>query len=73
MDNRTGELPAFYARSIIFATGGAGRLYSETTNAMICRGDGHFLAYNAGKVPLGNMEAIQFRSDRPLSDLDSSH
>jgi fumarate reductase flavoprotein subunit len=27
---------------------------------MICRGDGHFLAYNTGLVPLGNMEAIQF-------------
>jgi fumarate reductase flavoprotein subunit len=60
MDNRTGELLAFTARSIILATGGAGRLYSETTNAMICRGDGHFLAYNTGLVPLGNMEAIQF-------------
>lgn len=60
MDNRSGELIAFNARSVILATGGAGRLYSETTNAVICRGDGHFLAYNTGLVPLGNMEAVQF-------------
>jgi fumarate reductase flavoprotein subunit len=60
MDLRSGELVAFNARSVILATGGAGRLYSETTNAMVCRGDGHFLAYNTGLVPLGNMEAIQF-------------
>jgi len=45
---------------VIIATGGAGRLYSETTNAVICRGDGHALAYNTGMVPLGNMEAVQF-------------
>jgi fumarate reductase flavoprotein subunit len=60
MDLRTGELIAFNARTVFLATGGAGRLYSETTNAMICRGDGIFLAYNTGVVPLGNMEAIQF-------------
>ncbi len=60
MDLRTGELMAFNARSTILATGGAGKLFSESTNAIICRGDGHFLAYNTGLVPLGNMEAVQF-------------
>ena len=60
LDLRTGDLVAFYARSTILATGGAGRLYSESTNAIICRGDGQSLAYNTGLVPLGNMEAIQF-------------
>ncbi len=60
LDLRTGDLVAFYARSTILATGGAGRLYSESTNAIICRGDGQFLAFNTGLVPLGNMEAIQF-------------
>jgi fumarate reductase flavoprotein subunit len=60
MDLRTGDLIAFSARSTILATGGAGRLYSETTNAVICRGDGQVLAYNTGLVPLGNMEAVQF-------------
>ncbi len=60
MDLRTGDLIAFYAGSTILATGGAGRLYSESTNAVICRGDGQALAYNTGMVPLGNMEAVQF-------------
>jgi len=60
MDLRTGELMAFNARSVILATGGCGKLYSETSNAVICRGDGAVLAYNTGLVPLGNMEAIQF-------------
>ncbi|MCX6647133.1 MAG: FAD-binding protein [bacterium] len=60
LDLRTGKLLTFYAKSTILATGGAGRLFSETTNAIICRGDGQSLAYNTGLVPLGNMEAIQF-------------
>ena len=60
MDLRTGELIPFYSRSTILATGGAGRLYSETTNAVICRGDGLNLAYTTGKVPIGNPEAVQF-------------
>lgn len=60
LDLRTGELLTFYAKSTILATGGAGRLYSETTNAIICRGDGQSLAYNTGLVPLANMEAVQF-------------
>jgi len=60
MDLRTGEFIAFYSKSTILATGGAGKLYSESTNAVICRGDGQSLAYNTGMVPLGNMEAIQF-------------
>ncbi|HEX9745925.1 MAG TPA: FAD-binding protein, partial [bacterium] len=50
----------FYAKSTILATGGAGRLFAESTNAVICRGDGLSLAFDTGKVPLGNMEAIQF-------------
>jgi fumarate reductase flavoprotein subunit len=60
MDLRSGDLVAFCARSSILATGGAGRIYSESTNAVICRGDGLSIAYNTGLVPLGNMEAIQF-------------
>ncbi|HDS30975.1 MAG TPA: FAD-binding protein [Firmicutes bacterium] len=60
MDLRSGELLAFLARATILATGGAGRIYSETTNAVICRGDGLCIAYNTGLVPLGNMEAVQF-------------
>lgn len=60
LDLRTGDLIAFNAKSVILATGGAGRLYSESTNSIICRGDGLQLAYNTMRVPLGNMEAVQF-------------
>ncbi len=60
MDLRSGELVTFKSKSTILATGGAGRLYAETSNAVICRGDGLYLSYSTGRVPLGNMEAIQF-------------
>ncbi len=60
LDLRSGELVAFYSRSTIIATGGAGRIYSESSNVVICRGDGHTIAYETGLIPLGNMEAIQF-------------
>jgi fumarate reductase flavoprotein subunit len=38
-------------------TGGAGRLYRVTTNAVICEGIGHAIALETGAVALGNMEA----------------
>jgi fumarate reductase flavoprotein subunit len=56
----TGELTAHVARATVIATGGAGRLYKVTTNALICEGLGHALALETGLAPLGNMEAIQF-------------
>jgi fumarate reductase flavoprotein subunit len=56
----TGELTAHVARATVIATGGAGRLYKVTTNALICEGLGHALALETGVAPLGNMEAIQF-------------
>jgi len=57
---RTGELLAYLARATVIATGGFGRLYPGTTNAVICDGGGHITALNTGVVPLGNMEAVQF-------------
>ncbi len=58
---RTGELTVFAAKATIIATGGYGRIYGKyTTNATINEGTGAMLALNTGKVPLGNMEAIQF-------------
>ena len=57
---RTGELRAYLARATLIATGGFGRLYPETTNAVICDGGGQILALDTGLVPLGNPEAIQF-------------
>ena len=57
---RTGELVAYVAKATLLATGGFGRIYSATTNAVICDGGGHIIAQDTGIVPLGNMEAIQF-------------
>jgi fumarate reductase flavoprotein subunit len=56
----TGELSAYLARATAIATGGAGRLYRVTTNAVICEGLGHALALETGVAALGNMEAVQF-------------
>ncbi|MDR0736250.1 MAG: fumarate reductase flavoprotein subunit [Zoogloeaceae bacterium] len=56
----TGELFACLARATVIATGGAGRLYRVTTNAVICEGMGHALALETGVAALGNMEAVQF-------------
>ncbi|SHF39765.1 fumarate reductase flavoprotein subunit [Desulfofundulus australicus DSM 11792] len=57
---RTGQLHAYLARSTVIATGGYGRLYGVSTNAVINEGSGMFLALETGVVPLGNMEAVQF-------------
>ena len=57
---RTGELRAYTARTTVIATGGYGRLYGASTNAVINEGGGLILALDTGVVPLGNMEAVQF-------------
>ena len=56
----TGELMAYVSKATAIATGGAGRIYRVTTNAVICEGTGYDLALETGVAPLGNMEAIQF-------------
>jgi len=56
----TGELCAYVAKATAIATGGAGRLYRVTTNAVICEGIGAALALETGVATLGNMEAVQF-------------
>ncbi len=56
---KTGTLSFVAAKSIIVATGGAGRLYRFTTNASIKTGDGMALAYRVG-APLKDMEFMQF-------------
>jgi len=56
----TGELMAYVARATAIATGGAGRVYRVTTNAVICEGIGAALALETGVAALGNMEAVQF-------------
>ncbi len=54
---RTGELEAYVASATVIATGGFGRIYRATTNAVICDGGGQITALDTGIVPLGNMEA----------------
>jgi len=54
-----GRIIPIQAKAVILATGGYGRIYLRSTNAVINTGSGCFLAYQAG-VPLEDMEFIQF-------------
>ena len=59
MEMETGEVSVLHARAVLFATGGAGRIYSASTNAFINTGDGLGMAARAG-IPLEDMEFWQF-------------
>ncbi len=54
-----GKIIPIQARSVLLATGGYGRIYLKSTNALINTGSGCYLAYQAG-VPLKDMEFVQF-------------
>src|SRR6476661_6164723 len=54
-----GGLTSIGAKTVILATGGAGRLYTGTTNAYACTGDGMAMALRAG-IALKDMEMMQF-------------
>src|SRR5690606_5721504 len=54
-DLATGETHVFQAKSVVFATGGAGRIFKTTSNAHTLTGDGMALALRAG-LPLEDME-----------------
>ncbi|GAB4083967.1 succinate dehydrogenase flavoprotein subunit [Myceligenerans cantabricum] len=58
-DLATGEIHVFQAKSIVFATGGAGKIFKTTSNAHTLTGDGMALAYRRG-LPLEDMEFFQF-------------
>jgi succinate dehydrogenase / fumarate reductase flavoprotein subunit len=58
-DLLNGGLKVIGAKTVILATGGAGRLYTGTTNAYSCTGDGMALALRVG-VALKDMEMMQF-------------
>ena len=56
----TGELIAYVAKATVIATGGFGRIYRNSTNAVINEGMGAAIALETGVATLGNMEAVQF-------------
>ena len=58
-DLLNGGLKVIGAKTVILATGGAGRLYVGTTNAYACTGDGMTMGLRAG-VALKDMEMMQF-------------
>ncbi len=58
-DDTRQEPVAVLARSVIVATGGAGRLFQESTNPPIATGDGMAMALEAGAV-MANLEFVQF-------------
>ena len=59
IDIESGETVYIKAKATVLATGGAGRIYQSTTNALINTGDGVGMAVRAG-VPLQDMEMWQF-------------
>jgi succinate dehydrogenase / fumarate reductase flavoprotein subunit len=59
LDISTGDVFGFVGKAVVIATGGFGRIYSHSTNAIINTGDGCALALRIG-APLKDMEFIQF-------------
>ncbi|SDU88181.1 succinate dehydrogenase flavoprotein subunit [Jiangella alkaliphila] len=55
----TGEIHVFRAKAVVFATGGAGKVYKTTSNAHTLTGDGMAIALRSG-LPLEDMEFFQF-------------
>lgn len=59
MSIETGEVVQFKSRATVFSTGGAGRIFQSTTNALINTGDGVGMALRAG-IPVQDIEMWQF-------------
>src|SRR5664280_1979529 len=55
----TGMVCGFLSKAVLMATGGFGRIFNRSTNALINTGDGQALALDVG-VPLKDMEFVQF-------------
>src|SRR3954453_7324086 len=56
---RDGRMELFQSKTVILALGGNGQVFNPTTNALICTGDGHAMAYDVG-AELMDMEMIQY-------------
>ncbi len=59
LELRTGEIHTFHAPAVLFATGGYGRVYKITSNALTYTGDGVAIAIRHG-VPIEDPEFFQF-------------
>ena len=59
LEMETGEISILHAKAVLFATGGAGRIFAASTNAFINTGDGLGMTARAG-IPLEDMEFWQF-------------
>ena len=55
----TGKVHGFIAKAVLIATGGFGRIFNKSTNALINTGDGQYIALKAG-IQLKDMEFVQF-------------
>jgi len=65
--DREGGLTVSLARAVVLACGGAGQVYSNTTNPRVATGDGHAMAYRAGAV-MRDMEFMQFHPTALFAD-----
>jgi succinate dehydrogenase/fumarate reductase flavoprotein subunit len=59
MEMSTGRLETIAAKVVVIATGGYGRLFARSSNALINTGSGIAIAYEAG-LPIEDMEFVQF-------------
>lgn len=59
LDEASGQVVPVRARAVLFATGGLGRVFRETTNPDVATGDGVAAAYRAG-AEISDLEFVQF-------------